>query len=112
MAGGSADRLNNVENVYVFAAAAGTWTITVSGYNVPQGPQPFALVVDATVPGGRRLPMVRVTVDDGDRDRGRADRRRAAIHAHAATPARRSKWRTASAAPRPPAATTWRCRDS
>ena len=49
--GGSADRLNNVENVYVFAAAAGTWTITVSGYNVPQGPQPFALVVDANVPG-------------------------------------------------------------
>ena len=64
--GGSADRLNNVENVYVFAAEAGTWTITVSGYNVPQGPQPFALVVDANVPGGTSLPQVRVTVDDGD----------------------------------------------
>ena len=66
MAGGSADRLNNVENVYVFAAAAGTWTITVSGYNVPQGPQPFALVVDANVPGGTALPAVRITVDDGE----------------------------------------------
>ena len=63
--GGSADRLNNVENVYVFAAEAGTWTITVSGYNVPQGPQPFALVVDANVSGGTALPEVRVTVDDG-----------------------------------------------
>ncbi|HNT78574.1 MAG TPA: S8 family serine peptidase, partial [Anaerolineae bacterium] len=51
--GGSADRRNNVENVYVQSAAAGTWTVTVSGYNVPQGPQPFALVVDGilgTVP--------------------------------------------------------------
>jgi subtilisin family serine protease len=45
-AGGSADRTNNVENVYVASAEAGTWTVTISGYNVPQGPQPFALVVD------------------------------------------------------------------
>ncbi len=44
--GGSADRTNNVENVYVQSAEAGTWTVEVSGYNVPNGPQPFALVVD------------------------------------------------------------------
>ena len=44
--GGSADRTNNVENVYVQAAAAGTWTVEISGYNVPNGPQPYALVVD------------------------------------------------------------------
>ena len=62
--GGSFDRLNNVENVYVFSAAAGTWTIDVTGYNVPSGPQPFALVVD-TVQAAVGLPMVRVTVDDG-----------------------------------------------
>jgi serine protease AprX len=62
VAGGSADRLNNVENVYVFAAAAGTWTISVSGYNVPQGPQPFAIVIDAPAQSG--TPLVRVTVDD------------------------------------------------
>ncbi len=49
--GGSADRLNNVENVYVEAPAAGTWTVTVSGFNVPFGPQPFALVVDAAFDG-------------------------------------------------------------
>jgi len=45
--GGSADRVNNVENVYVQSAESGTWTVTISGYNVPNGPQPFALVVDA-----------------------------------------------------------------
>lgn len=44
--GGSADRVNNVENVYIQSAAAGTWTVQVSGFNVPQGPQRFALVVD------------------------------------------------------------------
>jgi hypothetical protein len=43
--GGSADTVNNVENVYVQSAAAGTWTVQVSGANVPNGPQPFALVV-------------------------------------------------------------------
>jgi hypothetical protein len=46
--GGSADTLNNVENVYVQAPAAGTWTVTVRGANVPNGPQPFALVVDGS----------------------------------------------------------------
>ena len=42
--GGSADNTNNVENVYVQNAQAGTWTVTVSGANVPQGPQPYAIV--------------------------------------------------------------------
>jgi serine protease AprX len=44
--GGSADRRNNVENVYIESAAAGIWTVQVKGYNVPNGPQPFALVLD------------------------------------------------------------------
>ena len=44
-AGGSADRRNNLENVYIANPGAGTYTITVNGYNVPNGPQPFALVV-------------------------------------------------------------------
>ena len=44
--GGSADRRNNVENVYIAAPSAGTYTITINGYNVPNGPQTFALVVD------------------------------------------------------------------
>jgi len=46
--GGSADRINNVENVYVQSATSGTWTVEVQGYNVPNGPQPFALVVDGS----------------------------------------------------------------
>jgi serine protease AprX len=46
--GGSADHTNNVENVYVASAESGAWTVEVSGYNVPNGPQPFALVVDGS----------------------------------------------------------------
>ena len=45
-AGGSADRANNVENVYIQLPTAGTYTVTVSGFNVPNGPQKFALVAD------------------------------------------------------------------
>jgi hypothetical protein len=46
--GGSADNTNNVENIYVQSAAAGVWTVQISGANVPNGPQPFALVVDGS----------------------------------------------------------------
>ncbi len=44
--GGSADRRNNVENVYIQNPVAGTYTVTVNAFNVPNGPQKFALVVD------------------------------------------------------------------
>jgi len=44
--GGAADRTNNLENVYVQSAASGSWTVEVRGFNVPNGPQPFALVID------------------------------------------------------------------
>ena len=47
-----ADRINNVENVYLQSASAGTWIVTVEGYNTPYGPQPFALVVDGGGSGG------------------------------------------------------------
>jgi subtilisin family serine protease len=62
-AGGSADRRNNVENVYVQSAAAGTWTVTVRGFNVPSGPQPFALVVDGSfgTPGPTNTPTATPT---------------------------------------------------
>ncbi|HUP40948.1 MAG TPA: S8 family serine peptidase [Vicinamibacterales bacterium] len=46
--GGAVDRTNNIENVYIQGAAAGTWTVEVRGYNVPSGPQPFSLVVTGT----------------------------------------------------------------
>ncbi len=42
--GGSADRRNNVENVYL-PGASGDYAINVRGFNVPQGPQRFAVVV-------------------------------------------------------------------
>lgn len=44
--GGAADNRNNVENVYIQGATAGTYTIQISGFNVPNGPQPYALVVE------------------------------------------------------------------
>lgn len=43
--GGSADGVNNVENVYLQSPATGRWKVEVIGFNVPQGPQPYALVV-------------------------------------------------------------------
>ena len=41
---GDIDHVNNVEGVD-FNPQLGTYTVIVHGYNVPQGPQPFALVV-------------------------------------------------------------------
>ena len=39
----SVDRLNNVENVWIDSPEVGTYTIEVSAYNVPFGPQPYSL---------------------------------------------------------------------
>ncbi|MFN2163001.1 MAG: S8 family serine peptidase, partial [Candidatus Promineifilaceae bacterium] len=55
--GGTADSLNNIENVYVQNPTAGTWTVEVSGANVPIGPQPFALVVDVAQPAALDIPL-------------------------------------------------------
>jgi hypothetical protein len=49
--GGSADRKNTLEQVLLAAPAAGTYTVTVRSFNVPSGPQPFALVVTGNVTG-------------------------------------------------------------
>jgi len=46
---GTTDRLNNVEGVDIASPATGTYTATISGYNVPYGPQPFALVVSGDI---------------------------------------------------------------
>ena len=43
--GGAADSVNNVENVYIQTPTTGDWVIRVIGSNIPQGPQPFALVI-------------------------------------------------------------------
>lgn len=41
------DRLNNVENVYIAAPEVGTYTVTIRGYNIPSGPQNFAMYASA-----------------------------------------------------------------
>ncbi len=43
--GGTADRRNVEEAVRIAAPAAGTYTVRVTGYNVPSGPQNFALAL-------------------------------------------------------------------
>ncbi|MCB1032768.1 MAG: S8 family serine peptidase, partial [Acidobacteria bacterium] len=43
--GGTADRLNTVEQVLIANPSAGSYTVEVRSFTVPSGPQPFALVV-------------------------------------------------------------------
>ncbi|MDH4232222.1 MAG: S8 family serine peptidase, partial [Nitrospirota bacterium] len=43
--GGTADELNVEEQIFIPAFQSGVFDVTVTGYNVPFGPQPFALVV-------------------------------------------------------------------
>ena len=43
------DDLNNLEGIDVAAAETGRWTLVVSGRNVPQGPQPYALYLRGAV---------------------------------------------------------------
>ena len=72
-AGGAADRINNLENVFVAGPVAGDWVVEVLGYNVPYGPQPFALVIDGDVDGpSSSLPAVTVAGDWNRGERSRA----------------------------------------
>jgi len=50
--GGSADRKNTLEQVLLASPAVGTYTVTVRSYNVPNGPQPFSLVLTGDVVEG------------------------------------------------------------
>jgi len=52
---GLADRKNNLEGVDIASAAAGVYTVTVSAYNVPNGPQPYAVVISGLHPMRRTL---------------------------------------------------------
>ncbi len=56
--GGAADRRNTLEQVLLAAPAAGLYTVIVRSFNVPSGPQPFALVVTGNaVEGGPAQPQ-------------------------------------------------------
>src|SRR5690606_35941817 len=43
-AGNGADHLNNVEQVSIVDPVAGTYTVDISGFNIPQGPQTYYVV--------------------------------------------------------------------
>ena len=46
----SNDHLNNVEGVLAISGAQpGIWTVSVSGFNIPMGPQPFALIMTGAI---------------------------------------------------------------
>ncbi|MBF0225882.1 MAG: S8 family serine peptidase [Desulfobacterales bacterium] len=45
----SYDRVNNTLGVTVNNPTVGTYTINISGYNIPHGPQPYALVVSGNI---------------------------------------------------------------
>ncbi|AKB85330.1 PGF-pre-PGF domain-containing protein [Methanococcoides methylutens] len=53
--GNEPDNRNNVEQVELLSPPVGWYTITVNGTNVPQGPQPFALVVSGAF-GNDKIP--------------------------------------------------------
>ena len=63
--GGTADRRNTLEQVLIASPAAGTYTVTVKAFNIPQGTQPFALVVtgNATESGGNQTPVANAGPD-------------------------------------------------
>ncbi len=63
-AGGAADRRNTLEQVLLASPAAGTYTVTARSFNVPNGPQPFALVVTGNAVEGTPPPPVTVFFDN------------------------------------------------
>ena len=44
------DRVNNIEQVVIPLPAAGNYTISVNGFSVPQGPQPYVITYDFIQP--------------------------------------------------------------
>jgi subtilisin family serine protease len=56
------NRRDNIEQVLVSSPAPGTWRIRVTGFNVPQGPQPFSIAVTPTM---EALPRVIIALPNG-----------------------------------------------
>jgi hypothetical protein len=61
--GGTGDRRNTLEQVLIAAPSAGSYTVTVRSGNVPDGPQPFALVVTGAL--GSTTCTLNSQCDDG-----------------------------------------------
>jgi subtilase family protein len=68
--GGTADRRNTLEQVLLATPAAGTYTVTVRSFNVPNGPQPYALVLTGNAVEGSAPQPVTVFADDFETDKG------------------------------------------
>ncbi|MCX8174389.1 MAG: S8 family serine peptidase [Thermoplasmata archaeon] len=62
------DDRNNVECVYVRNPAQGTWTINVTARTVPNGPQPFSLVVSGDFGRSEAYRVFLTTKDDYNRN--------------------------------------------
>jgi hypothetical protein len=60
--GGAADRRNTLEQVLLNSPATGVYTVTVRSFNVPNGAQPFAVVVTGDITAGGTPPPPPVTV--------------------------------------------------
>src|SRR6185436_6115368 len=60
--GGAADRRNTLEQVLLASPAAGVYTVTVRSFNIPSGPQPFALVISGNAVEGGAPPPPPVTI--------------------------------------------------
>ena len=61
------DRANNVVGLTLDTPTPGQYTVTVTGHNVPQGPQPFALVARGDLAGSNGLaisPILELLLDD------------------------------------------------
>ncbi|WP_440956654.1 PGF-pre-PGF domain-containing protein [Methanosarcina sp. Mfa9] len=56
-----ADHNNNVEQVEIQNPEKGLYTVKVNGFNIPQGPQPFALVLSGATGEFPRLDMINIT---------------------------------------------------
>jgi serine protease AprX len=57
------DNLNNVEQVWIKHPEEGVYTVTVEGYNVPMGPQPYALAANGKMMSDEA--KIKVKVEEG-----------------------------------------------
>jgi hypothetical protein len=63
------DRVNNLVGIDIDTPATGTYVVTVSGYNVPHGPQPYALVASGAIESTAAAPAVtNITPNSGSND--------------------------------------------